>query len=72
MERLSEYLAMGGYAGFIWPAYGLVVVVLVGLFVVSRRFLRSNEAELAAAEAEEGALPHRVRRPGGERIPGEA
>ena len=27
---MAEFLAMGGYAFFVWSAYGLVAVVLVG------------------------------------------
>ncbi|PSQ91746.1 MAG: heme exporter protein CcmD [Proteobacteria bacterium SW_6_67_9] len=25
----AEFLAMGGYAAYVWPAYGLALVVLV-------------------------------------------
>ncbi len=53
MDRVTEYLAMGGYAGFIWPAYGLAAVVLAVLFVASRRRLTAAAAELAAVEAVE-------------------
>jgi heme exporter protein D len=28
---VGAFLAMGGYAAFIWPAYGLALVVLGGL-----------------------------------------
>jgi len=59
VDQLTHYLAMGGYGGFVWPAYGVAAVVLIGLFVASRRFLAAGEAELAALEAESGALPHR-------------
>lgn len=31
---------MGGYAGFIWPAYGIAALVLVGVLVVSLLQLR--------------------------------
>ncbi|MDE0611437.1 MAG: heme exporter protein CcmD [Gammaproteobacteria bacterium] len=27
---MAEFLAMGGYAFFVWGAYGLVAVVLIG------------------------------------------
>lgn len=27
---MAEFLAMGGYAFFVWSAYGLVAVVLIG------------------------------------------
>jgi len=44
MGRLTEYFAMGGYAAFIWPAYLIAAVILVGLLVVSLRDLRRNES----------------------------
>ena len=46
-EAIQDFLAMGGYAGFVWPAYALAAVVLVGLLAVSLRQLRRAEAELA-------------------------
>jgi heme exporter protein D len=39
---------MGGYAGFVWPAYALAAILLVGLLAASLRQLRKAEAELAA------------------------
>lgn len=51
MQSISDYLAMGGYAGFIWPAYGAAVLILIGLVVTSRRELRARQAEVAALEA---------------------
>ena len=47
-EAIQDFLAMGGYAGFVWPAYALAAVVLVGLLVGSLRQLRKAEADLAA------------------------
>jgi len=29
--ELGRYLAMGGYAAFVWPAYGVTLAVLGGL-----------------------------------------
>ena len=64
MSALEHYLAMGGYAAFVWPAYGLVTVVMVGLLVLRLRTLRRTEAALAAM---------RAAHPGGRRdIDGEA
>ena len=28
---MADYLAMGGYAAFVWPSYALSVIVLAGL-----------------------------------------
>jgi heme exporter protein D len=46
MESLRALLDMGGYGGFVWPAYGLSVVVLTAVLVVSLRQVRRREAEL--------------------------
>lgn len=51
MEGLSSFLAMGGYAEYVWPAYGLTVLVLAVLAVASRKGLKAREAEVAALEA---------------------
>jgi heme exporter protein D len=47
MNSLSSFLDMGGYAGFVWPSYGITVVVLVVLLVASLRSLSAREAALA-------------------------
>jgi heme exporter protein D len=59
MTEISEFVAMGGHAGFIWPAWAIAVVVLAGLIIQSLQTLRAREAELAALEA---ARPPRRRR----------
>ena len=41
MNSLAQYFAMGGYAGFVWPAYGLAAIVMIGLAVLSVRRLAS-------------------------------
>ncbi len=51
MQNISEFFAMGGYAGFIWSAYGVAALVLIGLLVMSRMDLRARQAEVAALEA---------------------
>ncbi|MBF0561358.1 MAG: heme exporter protein CcmD [Alphaproteobacteria bacterium] len=42
---------MGGYGGFVWPAYGVSAIVLVGLIVMTVRSMRAREAELANLQA---------------------
>jgi len=44
---MAEFLEMGGYGAFIWPSYGAVALVLLGLWIASRRFVTTTEAELA-------------------------
>lgn len=51
---LQDFLAMGGHAAFIWPAFAIGFVVLGGLAVMSARLARQAEAELMAARRESG------------------
>ena len=45
MDNIAGFLAMGGYAGFVWPAYGVALVVLTGLAVNSwQRYRQSTIA----------------------------
>ena len=43
---MSEYFAMGGYAAFIWPSYGVAAVLLVVLFLLTARRLQVAERAL--------------------------
>ena len=52
MTNLSAFLAMGGYAAYVWPAYGVASVVLIGVWIASLRGLRARESEIEAVEAE--------------------
>ena len=54
MTTISDFLAMGGYAAFVWPAFAVTAVVLVALLVASRRGLKAREAMLRALEAARG------------------
>ena len=56
MQSITTFFAMGGYAGFVWPAYAAAALGLAGLLSASRRTLRARERELAALEA---AMPRR-------------
>jgi heme exporter protein D len=46
-QGLSEFLAMGGYAAYVWSAFGFALVVLLGLLGQSWRAAHQREAELA-------------------------
>jgi heme exporter protein D len=46
-QGLSEFLAMGGYAAYVWSAFGFATVVLLGLLGQSWRAAHQREAELA-------------------------
>ncbi|HER27686.1 MAG TPA: heme exporter protein CcmD [Rhodospirillales bacterium] len=58
MESIIEYFAMGGYAGYVWPAYGVTAVILVIMLVASRRMLRANQAiyETLAGSEKDGTV----------------
>jgi heme exporter protein D len=43
---LTEFFAMGGYAAYVWPAYGFAALVLIGLLAQSWRNARRRAAEL--------------------------
>ena len=45
MDGLSNFLNMGGYAVWVWSAYGVSAVALVGLVVWSVRTLKARERE---------------------------
>ena len=46
MHGIDAFLAMGGYAQFVWPAYGLALIVLGGLTVESLSAYRRRQREL--------------------------
>ncbi len=54
MSGLEKFLAMGGYAAYVWPALGLTAAALTALGVGAFRAMRRAEAALARAEAEAG------------------
>ena len=43
---MTEFFAMGGYAAYVWPAYGFAALVLIALLVQSWRGARRRAAEL--------------------------
>lgn len=47
---MSEFFGMGGYAAFVWPAYGVTAVVLLGLLIATVKGLRDAETTLKALE----------------------
>ena len=56
---VGDFWAMGGYAAYVWSAFGLSIGALVALFIASWRGARRRAAELErwrrrVEEAEEG------------------
>jgi heme exporter protein D len=50
MDALATYVSMGGYAGFVWPAYGIAAAVLGGLALQSWRRYRASQGALRNVE----------------------
>ena len=46
-----SFFEMGGYAAYVWPAFGAAAVIMIGLLVLSIRTMRAREAALKALEA---------------------
>jgi heme exporter protein CcmD len=55
---LQNFLEMGGYAKFVWPAYGLTALVLVWNWWSARR--SETEAQSAARRRNELASENRI------------
>jgi heme exporter protein D len=53
-EEIGHYLAMGGYAAFVWPAYGVALAVLGGLAWQSWRRYRASGNTLKQLQREFG------------------
>jgi heme exporter protein D len=58
-DAISDFFAMGGYALYIWPAYGVSTVVMAWIAIASWRRTKANEAELKKLQE---LSPHRRRR----------
>jgi len=60
MSSLQHFFAMGGYAGYVWPAYAVFFAVLIADNVAPRLRRRRILRELRGRLARQAA---RVRRP---------
>jgi heme exporter protein D len=57
---MADYFAMGGYAAYVWPAYGAAILALAYIVISSLLALRGAERRAAAFDAARG--PRRTRR----------
>jgi heme exporter protein D len=57
MNGLREFLAMGGYAAYVWPAYAVFILVLLADWLAPafrrRRLLRELRGRIARQSARE-------------------
>ncbi|WP_279496676.1 heme exporter protein CcmD [Aeromonas veronii] len=49
----NDFMAMGGYAFYVWLSFGLTLVCLVGIIISTRMKTRSLLAELRSKQARE-------------------
>lgn len=52
MQPLLDFFAMGGHAGYIWPAFAIALLSLVLLLFTTVRGWRQSEAILQALRQE--------------------
>lgn len=50
MEKATDFFAMGGYAAYVWPAYGLALALFLLIGASSFRQVRSAEKHLSALQ----------------------
>ncbi len=48
MDAMGQFFAMGGYAGYVWPAFAIVLLVMAILWIASIRAWRASENILTA------------------------
>ena len=48
---MSEFLAMGGYGAYVWPAYATTLIGLGAAALATWRAYRAAQRRLAALEA---------------------
>ena len=51
---VADFLAMGGYAPYVWSAFGVTFLVVVGNVIAARRRWRQTRARLELRLARQG------------------
>ena len=51
----NSFFSMGGYANYVWPAYGIAALVLIAMTVASVCRLRRVRRDLAQLESDVAA-----------------
>jgi len=60
MEQFMKFLEMGGYAAYVWPAFGITALVLIVLALASLRSLRTRQQMLEGLQRNSNAAVRRV------------
>ncbi len=48
MESFMQFAEMGGYGGYVWPAFGIVLAVMLFMWIAGMRGWRKSEQVLAS------------------------
>ena len=59
MSALQHFLAMGGYAAYVWPAYAVFFIVLIADYINPWLRRRRNLRELRGRMARQAARQQR-------------
>jgi len=51
---MADFFAMGGYAGYVWPAYVITIIVLCAAIVVSLQAHRNARRSVRRLEEDGG------------------
>jgi len=51
MDGIGDILAMGGYGAYVWPAFGIAAILLVGILLATLSSLRHREKEAMELES---------------------
>lgn len=58
MNSLHEFLYMGGYAAYVWPAFGIVTIVMIANVIIARRRHRKTIEDIRRANEPETRGSH--------------
>ena len=53
METIGEFLAMGGYAAYVWSSYALAAAVMAGLWLAAGQRKRNSRRRIAEGQQEQ-------------------
>ena len=56
-DSFAAFIDMGGYAAWVWSAYGLAALALGGMLILTRRTLKAREREFEALKASRRGTP---------------
>jgi heme exporter protein D len=54
---MNEFIEMGGYGAFIWPAYGAAALLMAGVTILSWKSMRQREALVESLRASRRKAP---------------